>query len=152
MVVPGYWNRPDADGDSFVDGFWRSGDVGALDGNGFLRVFDRLKDMINRAGYKVFSAEVENLLAAHPAVAECAVIGRPDPVLGERVHAVVMPRAPGADAEDIRRFCATRLADYKVPETIELVAEPLPRNANGKVQKAVLRQRLAEAIQRRFPS
>lgn len=144
MVVKGYWNRPDADGASFTDGFWRSGDIGALDAEGFLSVFDRLKDMINRGGYKVFSAEVENALAHHPGVVECAVVGRPDPVLGERVCAFVLPRGEAVTAEDIRRFCAERMADYKVPERIELVREPLPRNANGKVQKAVLRERAAE--------
>ena len=97
--------------------------------------------MINRAGYKVYSAEVENVLSHHPAVAESAVIGRPDPVLGERVHAVVHPRAP-VTADALRAFCAEHLADYKVPETIELSPDPLPRNANGKLQKAALRERM----------
>jgi long-chain acyl-CoA synthetase len=139
MVVKGYWNRPEADAASFTDGFWHSGDIGALDGEGFLGVFDRLKDMINRGGYKIFSAEVENALAHHPGVVECAVVGRPDPVLGERVCAFVLPRHAAVTAEEIRRFCAERMADYKVPESVHLVREPLPRNANGKVQKAVLR-------------
>ena len=96
--------------------------------------------MINRGGYKIFSAEVENALAYHPAIAECAVVGRPDPVLGERVCAFVLPKSEGVTAEEIRRFCAERMADYKVPELVTLIAEPLPRNANGKVQKAVLRE------------
>jgi long-chain acyl-CoA synthetase len=97
--------------------------------------------MINRAGYKVYSAEVENVLSHHSGVLECAVVGRPDPVLGERVQAFVRPRDPGVSAEEIRAFCAARMADYKVPEVIELIAEPLPRNANGKLQKAMLRER-----------
>jgi long-chain acyl-CoA synthetase len=139
MVVKGYWGKPEANAASFTDGFWHSGDIGALDADGFLRVFDRAKDMINRGGYKIFSAEVENALAYHPAIAECAVVGRPDPVLGERVCAFVLPKSDGVTAEEIRRFCAERMADYKVPELVTLVAEPLPRNANGKVQKAVLR-------------
>ncbi|MGO8920975.1 MAG: class I adenylate-forming enzyme family protein [Stellaceae bacterium] len=143
MVVKGYWNKPDATEASFVSGFWRSGDIGAIDAEGFLRVFDRVKDMINRGGYKIFSAEVENALAHHPGVVECAVVGRPDPVLGERVCAFVLPRGEHVTAEDIRRFCAERMADYKVPERVELVREPLPRNANGKVQKAALRERAA---------
>jgi acyl-CoA synthetase (AMP-forming)/AMP-acid ligase II len=143
MVVPGYWNKPEANAASFTDGFWHSGDVGSLDAEGFLRVFDRLKDMINRGGYKIFSAEVENALAYHPGIAECAVVGRPDPVLGERVCAFVLPKEAGLGAAELRRFCAERMADYKVPELVELVREPLPRNANGKVQKAVLRQRAA---------
>jgi len=140
MVVPGYWNRPDANAASFTDGFWHSGDVGAIDADGFLYVFDRVKDMINRGGYKIFSAEVENALAHHPGVVECVVVGRPDPVLSERVCAFGLPRGEAVSAEELRRFCAERMADYKVPERIELVREPLPRNANGKVQKAVLRQ------------
>ena len=139
MVVKGYWKKPEANAASFTDGFWRSGDVGSLDAEGFLRVFDRIKDMINRGGYKVFSAEVENALAYHPGIAECAVVGRPDPVLGERVCAFVLPKSAALTAAEIRRFCVERMADYKVPELIELVQSPLPRNANGKVQKSVLR-------------
>ncbi|MBV8650180.1 MAG: long-chain fatty acid--CoA ligase, partial [Alphaproteobacteria bacterium] len=141
MVVPGYWNRPEATESEFTDGFWHSGDIGSLDANGFLRVFDRKKDMINRAGYKIFSAEVENVLSHHPRIVESAVIGVPDPVLGERVKAIVVPRDDGVTPEAIRGFCAERLADYKVPEFVVLVADPLPRNANGKLQKAVLRER-----------
>jgi O-succinylbenzoic acid--CoA ligase len=142
MVVPGYWRNEAATAASFQDGFWKSGDIGSVDGDGFVRVFDRKKDMINRAGYKVYSAEVENVLSHHPAVAESAVVGRPDPVLGERVHAVVHATAP-VTAEELRTFCAARLADYKVPETIELSPDPLPRNANGKLQKGALRRTVA---------
>jgi long-chain acyl-CoA synthetase len=141
MVVPGYWGKPEATAANFTDGYWRSGDIGSIDAEGFVRVLDRLKDMINRAGYKVYSAEVENVLSHHPGVLECAVVGRPDPVLGERVQAFVRPRDPGVTAEEIRAFCAARMADYKVPEVIELAAAPLPRNANGKIQKALLRER-----------
>ena len=95
--------------------------------------------MLNRGGYKIYSVEVENALMAWPGVVEAAVIGVPCPVLGERVHAVV--HAPGIDADDagLRAHCATQLADYKVPETIAWRAEPLPRNANGKVMKRLLR-------------
>jgi acyl-CoA synthetase (AMP-forming)/AMP-acid ligase II len=140
MVVPGYWRNKAADAAEFTEGFWHSGDIGSLDEAGFLRVFDRKKDMINRAGYKVYSAEVENVLLHHPGIVEAAVIGSPDPVLGERVKAFIRPRDPGLTAAGIREFCAARLADYKVPEFIELVDAALPRNANGKLQKAVLRQ------------
>jgi acyl-CoA synthetase (AMP-forming)/AMP-acid ligase II len=140
MVVPGYHSRSEANRTDFVDGFWRSGDIGSVDAEGFVRVFDRRKDMINRGGFKVFSAEVENVLSHHAAVQECAIVGRPDPVLGERVHAFVVPRAgESIDVESIRAFCAARLADYKVPESVTVSAEPLPRNSNGKVQKLVLR-------------
>jgi acyl-CoA synthetase (AMP-forming)/AMP-acid ligase II len=141
MVVPGYWDKPEATAQSFTDGYWRSGDVGSKDAEGFVRVFDRLKDMINRGGYKVFSVEVENVLSHHPAVLESAIIGRPCPVLGERVHAFVALRG-GADEGELKRFCAARLADYKVPETFTLMAEPLPRNANGKLLKRALREKI----------
>ncbi len=147
MVVPGYWNNPAATAAAFVGGFWRSGDVGSVDTEGYVRVFDRLKDMINRAGYKVYSVEVENVLMAHPDVVEAAVVGRPDPVLGERVHAVVVSRA-GVSAAALRgvlrAFCAERLSDYKVPETFTVVSGPLPRNANGKLLKTELRARLPD--------
>ena len=140
MVVPGYWQRPDANRSEFVDGFWRSGDIGSIDADGFVRVFDRRKDMINRGGFKIFSAEVENVLSHHDAVLECAIIGRADPVLGERVHAFVVPRDGATLTEDmVRGFCAERLSDYKVPETVTIRSELLPRNANGKLQKQVLR-------------
>lgn len=145
MVVPGYWNRPDANRESFVDGAWRSGDIGTVDADGFVKVFDRLKDMINRAGFKVFSAEVENVLNHHPEIVEAAVVGRPDPVLGERVHAFVRPvEGSTLDEAAVRAFCAERMSDYKVPETVTLTAEPLPRNANGKLQKPALRALLTE--------
>jgi acyl-CoA synthetase (AMP-forming)/AMP-acid ligase II len=137
-VVPGYWGRADATVAEFTDGFWHSGDIGSLDEAGWLRVFDRKKDMINRAGYKVYSAEVENVLSHHPAVIESAVIGVPDPVLGERVKAVVVTREAVA-GEELRAFCATRLADYKVPEIVEFSEARLPRNPNGKLQKSLLR-------------
>jgi len=144
MVVPGYWNRPEATAESFRGGYWRSGDVGAMDAQGYLRVFDRLKDMVNRGGYKVFSVEVENALAAHPAVAEAAIVPQPDPVLGEKVHAFVHPK-PGATLtlDEARAFCARHLADYKRPDALTLCPDPLPRNANGKLLKRALRDRLA---------
>ena len=138
MVVPGYWGNPEATGQSFTDGYWRSGDVGSKDADGFVRVYDRLKDMINRGGYKIFSVEVENVLSHHPAVLEAAIIGRPCPVLGERVHAFVTLKG-SVDETELRRFLAERLANYKVPETFTLLDEPLPRNANGKLLKRTLR-------------
>jgi acyl-CoA synthetase (AMP-forming)/AMP-acid ligase II len=140
MVVPGYWQRPDASKSEFVNGFWRSGDIGSIDADGFVRVFDRKKDMINRGGFKVFSAEVENVITSLDGVLECAVIGRDDPVLGQRVYAiVVVPEESSLTDDHVREFCAGQLADYKVPETVSLQHVPLPRNANGKVLKATLR-------------
>jgi acyl-CoA synthetase (AMP-forming)/AMP-acid ligase II len=141
MVVPGYWDNPAATADAFAGGWWKSGDIGSVDAEGYVRVFDRKKDMINRAGYKVYSAEVENVLSHHPAVVECAAVAHPDPVLGEKVHVFVLPRgAVGVD--ELRRFCAERLSDYKVPDYVTFVAAPLPRNANGKLLKTALRDRL----------
>ncbi len=143
-VIKGYWNNPKATAESFTAGFWHSGDLGSVDAENFVRVFDRQKDMINRGGLKIYSAEVESVLASHPDVVESAIIAKPCPVLGERVHAVVVTRNPVA-GEVLRAWCAERLSDYKVPETIDLTSEPLPRNANGKVMKRQLREAWAAA-------
>jgi long-chain acyl-CoA synthetase len=138
-VIKGYWNNPKATAESFTAGFWHSGDLGSIDADNFVRVFDRQKDMINRGGLKIYSAEVESVLSGHPAVLESAIIAKPCPVLGERVHAVVVTRGEISIAE-LRGWCAERLSDYKVPETIDLSTDPLPRNANGKVLKRQLRE------------
>lgn len=145
MVVPGYWNNPEATRTNFTAGFWHSGDIGSIDADGFVKVFDRVKDMINRGGYKVFSVEVENVLSHHPGVLESAIIAKPCPVLGERVHAFVARKDPAVTDIDLKDFCAGRLADYKVPESFTLLDEPLPRNANGKLLKRVLRDSLPSA-------
>ncbi|MFZ4759189.1 MAG: class I adenylate-forming enzyme family protein [Burkholderiaceae bacterium] len=147
MVVRGYWDDPVASAAGFVAGHWRSGDLGSVDAEGYVRVFDRKKDMINRGGYKIWSVEVENTLVGFAGVIEAAAVGVPCPVLGERVHAFVhmdagaRAAAGEADAlaEAMRRFCAERLADYKVPESIGLRDEPLPRNPNGKLLKREMR-------------
>jgi long-chain acyl-CoA synthetase len=144
-VIKGYWNNPNATAESFTGGFWHSGDLGSVDAQNFVRVFDRQKDMINRGGLKIYSAEVESVLAGHADVVESAIIARPCPVLGERVHAVIVTRHDDVSAEALRAWCAERLSDYKVPETMALIAEPLPRNANGKVMKRQLRDALAGA-------
>jgi long-chain acyl-CoA synthetase len=146
MVVPGYWANPEATAASFTAGHWHSGDLGSVDAEGYVRVFDRKKDMLNRGGYKVYSVEVENVLMAWPGMVEAAIVGRPCPVLGERVHAFVhvdpaLGQGPQHSAA-LRAFCAERLADYKVPETISWRGEPLPRNANGKLMKRLLREQL----------
>ena len=139
----GHSDNPQAPASSITACDWHSGDLGWIDEPGYLRVNDRKKDMINRGGYKIFSIEVENVLMAFPGVLEAAIVARPCPVLGERVHAVVY--APGLAANDaaLRRHCGERLADYKVPETVTWSAAPLPRNANGKVMKRLLRESLA---------
>jgi long-chain acyl-CoA synthetase len=142
MVVKGYWDNPEATAESFVAGFWRSGDVGSMDAEGYVRVLDRKKDMINRGGYKIYSVEVENALMSHPAVVEAAVVASPCPVLGERPHAFVTVACRSTSAEELSRHCATLLADYKVPDSFTLGADPLPRNANGKLMKRRLREEL----------
>ncbi len=140
MVVPGYWDNPQATDKGFADGCWRSGDLGSVDEQGLVRIFDRIKDMINRGGFKIYSVEVENVLMALPGVVEAAVVGHPCPVLGERVHAYLYAPKASLDAQTVRAHCAARLADYKVPEQVNFVDAPLPRNANGKLLKRALRQ------------
>jgi long-chain acyl-CoA synthetase len=139
-VIRGYWNNAKATAESFTGGFWHSGDLGSIDAKNFVRVFDRQKDMINRGGLKIYSAEVESVLAGHPDVVESAIIATPCPVLGERVHAVIVTRGDAVGSAALRAWCAERLSDYKVPETMTLTTEPLPRNANGKVMKKQLRE------------
>jgi long-chain acyl-CoA synthetase len=144
-VIKGYWNNPKATFESFTGGFWHSGDLGSIDAQNFVRVFDRQKDMINRGGLKIYSAEVESALAGHPDVVESAIIAKPCPVLGERVHAVIVTRNGDISGDSLRAWCAGQLSDYKVPETMTLTTEPLPRNANGKVLKRQLRETWAAA-------
>ena len=139
MVVPGYWDNPEATAKGFAEGCWRSGDVGSIDAQGLVRVFDRIKDMINRGGFKIYSVEVENTLMALPGVVEAAVVGYPCPILGERVHAYLYAPSHIRDADSVRTHCAARLADYKVPEEIFFSDTPLPRNPNGKLLKRSLR-------------
>jgi acyl-CoA synthetase (AMP-forming)/AMP-acid ligase II len=139
MVVPGYWENPEATAREFADGYWKSGDIGSIDARGLVRVFDRKKDMINRGGYKVYGAEVESVLSLHPLVVESALIAIPDPVLGEKTRAIVVARDAGCDAGALRAHCAQHLADYKVPDFFVFRSEPLPRNANGKLLKRALR-------------
>ncbi len=144
MVVGGYWDNPAATAASITEGWWHSGDLGKVDADGFVYVLDRIKDVINRGGYKIYSSEVEAVLAQHPAVLEAAIVGRPCPVLGERVHAYVALREK-AETAQLQAFCAERLSDYKVPETWTLSEAPLPRNANGKLQKKLMREQAAAA-------
>ncbi|QRP44801.1 class I adenylate-forming enzyme family protein [Amycolatopsis sp. FDAARGOS 1241] len=138
VVVAGYWGNAQATAETFVDGWLHTGDVGSIDADGFVRVLDRLKDMIIRGGENIYSLEVESALAQHPDVAEVAVIGVPDPIFDERVRAVVVPR-PGhtPSEESLREHAAKLLADYKVPVEWRFVTE-LPRNPSGKVLKREL--------------
>jgi acyl-CoA synthetase (AMP-forming)/AMP-acid ligase II len=139
-VVAGYWGKPEQTAETFVDGWLHSGDLARIDAEGLVYVVDRKKDMINRGGENVYSVEVENALAARPAVGEVAVVGVADPMMGEKVGAVVVPR-PGTtvDAVELLAFAREHLADFKVPQYVAIRTEPLPRNPGGKVLKPPLR-------------
>ncbi len=142
MVVPGYWRNPEADAREFAAGFWKSGDIGRIDADGFVHVLDRKKDLVNRGGHKIFTAEVESVLTAVPGVIEAAVIAKPCPILGERVHAVLSVKPGETDEDALKAHCATQLADYQCPESYTLQGDLLPRNANGKILKRQIKQEL----------
>ena len=141
QVVRGYWERPDATRESIVDGYLRTGDVGRMDGRGFFYVVDRIKDMINASGFKVWPREVEDHLYEHPAVREAAVVGVPDPYRGETVK-VFISLKPGTSVteDEIIQFCRGRMAAYKYPRLVEIVDE-IPKNASGKILRRELRDR-----------
>ena len=143
-VVRGYWNRPEETATTFSKGWLHTGDVARLDEDNFIYIVDRAKDMIIRGGENVYSVQVEAALFEHPAVADCAVIGVPDPTLGEEVGAVVVLR-PGAKvtADELGLHVKARLAGFMVPTHIWFRSEPLPRNPQGKVLKRDLRDELA---------
>jgi long-chain acyl-CoA synthetase len=139
-VMAGYLNQPAATAEALAGGWLHTGDLGRLDGRGFLHLSDRKKDLIITGGMNVYAREVEEVLLTHPGVAEVAVIGAPDARWGESVLALVVPRAgvipaPGA----LDGLCLDRLARFKRPKRYEMVAS-LPRNPAGKVLKAVLRE------------
>jgi oxalate---CoA ligase len=132
-VMRGYRNNPEANAAAFTDGWFRTGDIGEVDNDGYLALIGRIKELINRGGEKISPEEVETVLLQHPAVAEAAVFGVPDPKYGEEVSAAVVPRGT-ATAEQLQRYCRTRLADFKVPKQIHLVSA-ITKNAMGKVQR-----------------
>jgi long-chain acyl-CoA synthetase len=141
IVMMGYWERPEETKKAIVDGWMHTGDAGYMDEDAFVYIVDRLKDMIVTGGENVYSAEVENCVAQHPAVAQCAVIGVPDQKWGEAVHAVIM-RKPGAavTAADIIEFCKARIAGYKCPLSVKIQDEMLPLSGAGKILKRELRK------------
>jgi long-chain acyl-CoA synthetase len=140
-VVKGYWNKEEATSEAFVDGWLHTGDMARLDEQGFVQIVDRKKDMICRGGENVYCVEVENALAAHPAVFEVAVLGVPDTMMGEKVGAVVVAR-PGQklDVDELIAFARKHLADFKVPQYVSVRSDPMPRNPGGKMLKPVLRR------------
>jgi long-chain acyl-CoA synthetase len=145
-IFAGYWNRPEETEASFSDGWFRSGDLGYRDADGFYYVVDRKKDVIIRGGENVYCAEVEGVLHHHPAIADVALIGLPHRALGEEVAAVIEPKPGAALSEaDVQAWVAERLARFNVPTKVFFISEPLPRTATGKVLKRELKERYAGA-------
>ncbi|WP_326540877.1 acyl-CoA synthetase [Pseudorhodoferax sp.] len=145
-VMLGYWRKPEETAKALRDGWLHTGDGGYLDEHGYLYVVDRLKDMIITGGENVYSAEVENALTEHPAIAQCAVIGIPSATWGESVHAVVVLKAGASTtATELQAHCKTRIAGYKCPKSVEFRSE-LPMSSVGKVLKTALRQPYLDAV------
>ncbi|WP_017317768.1 class I adenylate-forming enzyme family protein [Mastigocladopsis repens] len=139
-VMLGYWNRPFETAEVIKNGWFHTGDIGRIDEQGFFYIVDRLKDMVNVSGFKVYPTEVENVIYQHPAVAECAVYGVPELLKGEIVKANIVLKAGHAMTEQqIMDFCSERMANYKIPRAIHFV-DSLPKNPTGKVLKRVLRK------------
>jgi malonyl-CoA/methylmalonyl-CoA synthetase len=138
-VFGGYWRQPDATAEAFEDGWFRTGDIGSFDEDGYLGLVGRAKELIISGGYNVYPREVEDLLRQHPSIADVAVAGTPDSEWGEIVTAYIVlePNAAGVDPESLRSWCRDSIADFKQPRAVRLV-DDLPRNALGKVQKHLL--------------
>jgi len=140
-VVQGYWRKPQATRETFTDGWLHTGDLARVGADGLLYIVDRKKDMINRGGENVYCIEVENALAGAPGVGEAAVVPVPDEMMGEKVGAVIVSAVAGAlDIDAVLAHCRSHLADFKIPQYVAVRAEPLPRNAGGKLLKRTLRE------------
>jgi long-chain acyl-CoA synthetase len=139
-VMQGYWGKPEDTARALRSGWLHSGDIGTMDDEGYVAIVDRVKDMINVSGFKVWPAEVEQVLYRHPAIREVAVYGVADPVKGEAVKAAIVLK-PGAAAtsEAIIAYCREQLAVYKAPAAVDFVTE-FPKSATGKILKRVLRE------------
>jgi long-chain acyl-CoA synthetase len=139
QVMAGYWNRPDETAKVMTaDGFFRTGDIGVMTPEGFFKIVDRKKDMILVSGFNVYPNEIEEVIASHPGVLECAVIGVEDARSGEAVKAFVVKKDPNLTAEDLIKFCGTQLTNYKVPKQIEFRTS-LPKTNVGKILRRELR-------------
>jgi len=139
QVMAGYWNRPDETAKVMTaDGYFRTGDIGVMDAQGYTKIVDRKKDMILVSGFNVYPNEIEEVIASHPGVLECAVIGVEDARSGEAVKAFVVKKDPNLTAEDIIKFCHGQLTNYKVPKQIEFRTE-LPKTNVGKILRRELR-------------
>jgi long-chain acyl-CoA synthetase len=140
QVFAGYWRQPEETASMLRDGWLHTGDIAMMDEDGFVTIVDRKRDVILASGFSIFPSEIEDVLAEHPAVEECAVVGVPHFYRGETVKAYVVVRAGCEDVseDELRRFCAHRLVAYKVPAQVEFRPD-LPRNLIGKVLRRVLR-------------
>jgi len=144
--MSGYWNRPDETARVMTaDGYFKSGDIGVMDADGYLKIVDRKKDMILVSGFNVYPNELEAVIASHPGVLECAVIGVPDEHAGEAVKAVVVRRDPALTQEALTAFCREQLTAYKRPKVIEFRAS-LPKSNVGKILRRVLRDESLSAV------
>jgi long-chain acyl-CoA synthetase len=138
-VMLGYWNRPEETAEALRGGWFHTGDIGYTDGDGYIFLVDRVKDMINSAGFKIWPREVEEALYQHEAVKECAVAGVPDPLTGEQARAwIILRQGATWNSEDALAYCRERMAAYKVPRSVVFVEE-LPKSSTGKILKRVLR-------------
>jgi long-chain acyl-CoA synthetase len=139
QVMAGYWNRPDETAKVMTsDGYFRTGDIGVMTPDGYTKIVDRKKDMILVSGFNVYPNEIEEVIASHPGVLECAVIGVTDARSGEAVKAFVVKKDPNLTAEDIIKYCGTQLTNYKVPKQIEFRTD-LPKTNVGKILRRELR-------------
>jgi acyl-CoA synthetase (AMP-forming)/AMP-acid ligase II len=148
LIMRGYWNRPDATAEVLRDGWFRTGDIGRQDEDGFLYISDRKKDLIKSGGATILPREVEEVIAVHPAVQEVAVIGVPDDLWGEAIKALVVLREGArATEEDVIAFCKDRLASFKKPKSVDFLSE-MPRGGTNKILRRALRERYWQGRQR----
>lgn len=148
VAFPGYWNAPKIYAETVIDGWLHTGDMAHQDEDGYVFLRDRAKFRIKTGGYNVFPTEVENVLATHPAVDEVAVVGLADVQWGERIHAVLSLKArAAARPEELREFCRGKIADYKIPKTIEIWPE-IPKGPTGKIQKRAIIEHYQEKTNR----
>ena len=138
MVIPGYWKNRKKTSEEFVNGYWKSGDIGYRDKNGYIYILDRKKDVINRGGYKIYSSEIENLISLTGLVVEVAVIPHMDPILGEKIHVVIYSDNLNDNLEKLQKLCLKNLSEYKQPDYWTCLNSELPKNKNGKILKTLL--------------
>lgn len=137
-MMKGYYKKPDETANTIKDGWLYTGDLAYRDEDGYHFIVDRKKDIIIRGGFNIYPREIEELLYQHPAVVECSVIGRPDPVFGEKTVAYVVTKDAGLTEEAVRNYCKEKLAEYKVPDYIRFIEE-IPKSGTGKILKTVLK-------------